>query len=109
MLQIKKKKYYNANPEHHSHLMILENSLRTNEHEFRYTINSDGPTCLKNHTRIANEQLLVPYTTPELNRIKEIITMTLQLMILVHNIRDPTCKQLANLMPELIQAAELAG
>jgi len=63
---------------------------------------------LKNHMRIANEHLPIPYTTIEFKRITEIITMTLQLLILVREIHEPTCLQLSNLMTELIQAAEAA-
>ncbi|CAI6354020.1 unnamed protein product [Macrosiphum euphorbiae] len=90
------------------YLMMLEYSLRYNDHVYQYTINSDGPTCLKNHMRVANEHLPVPYTTAEMHRIMEIITMTLRLTILVREIHAPTCLDLANLIIELIQAAEAA-
>jgi len=73
-------------------------ALQNNEHVFRYSINCDGSTCLKGHIRIAIDQLFVPYTTHELNKIKEII---IKLMIPVRDIRDPTCLHLANLMLEL--------
>jgi len=54
---------------------------------------------------IANKQLRIPYTMVEMNRIIEIITMTLDLMILVGDIREPSCSQLAILTDELIQAS----
>lgn len=88
------------------YLMMLEYSLRYNDHVCQYVINSDGPTCLKNHMRIANEHLPVPFTESEMTRIMDIITMTLQLFILVREIREPTCSHLADLMIELIQTAE---
>ena len=88
--------------------MMLEYSLRHNDHVHQYVIDSDGPTCLKNHMRIANEHLPVPYTATEMTRIMDIITMTLRLIILLREIREPTCFHLANLMIELIQAAEAA-
>ncbi|CAI6371459.1 unnamed protein product [Macrosiphum euphorbiae] len=90
------------------YLMMLEYSLRHNDHVNQYIINGEGPTCLRNYMRIANEHLPVPYTTAEMNRIMEIITMTLRLTILVREIHAPTCLQLANLITELIQAAEAA-
>lgn len=91
------------------YLIMLRHSLRHDHHVFQHVLNNNNihnePTCLTNHMYIANEQLPTPYTMIEMNRIIGIITMTLNLIILVHDIRKPTCSQLAILIDELIQAS----
>ncbi len=91
------------------YLIMLRHSLRHDNHVFRHVLDKNNthnePTCLTNHMYIANEQLQIPYTIIEMNRIIEIITMTLNLIILVREIREPTCNQIAILIDELIQAS----
>lgn len=91
------------------YLIMLKHSLRHDQHVFQRVLNDNNnlnePTCLKNHMYIANERLQIPYTMIEMNRIIEIITMTFNLIILVREIHEITCNQLAILTDELIQAS----